>query len=83
METEKLKDLAMSGSGLIFDPASGYIFTGNPTGIAILNSLKEGKSPEQVKEDLMAAYECDGEVAERDIADFISQLIGLGLITDV
>lgn len=82
MDTNKLKDLAVNESGLIFDPSTGYIFTSNPTGILIMNALKEGKSIDEIKESILDAYDVNADTAEKDVFDFIGQLSNCGLIKD-
>ena len=39
---QKLRDLAISDSGFVFDPYSGATFTANSSGRAILEALRDG-----------------------------------------
>ncbi|MBI3795282.1 MAG: PqqD family protein [Nitrospinae bacterium] len=77
---QKLKDLAISETGLVFDPTSGHILTANPTGVFIINGLREGKSAEEIKTALLAEFDAEGENVERDVSEFMSQLAALELI---
>ncbi|MBI5326792.1 MAG: PqqD family protein [Deltaproteobacteria bacterium] len=80
MDIQKLKDLAVNESGLIFEPSTGYIFTSNTTGILIINSLKDGKDTSEIKKIVVDTYDINEDIAEKDIFDFISNLANCGLI---
>jgi len=82
MNTEKLTSLAISENGLIFDPLSGHIFTSNPIGVLIINAMKEGKGVNEIKTAIVDAYEADISLVEKDIFDFMTQLINCGLIQE-
>jgi len=82
MDTHKLKDLAVNESGLIFEPSTGYIFTSNPTGIEIMNALKEGQEIHDIKRILAENYDVDEDTAEKDVFDFLGQLITCGLVRE-
>jgi hypothetical protein len=69
-----LKDVALSETGLVFNPVTGESFSANPIGIGILNSLREGKSNVQICEQLVAEFNVDAATAERDILDFMNLL---------
>lgn len=71
---QNLNDLAISESGLIFDPASGSIAISNPTGIQILRAICEGKSIEEICEELVREYQEQPEVIAKDVEDFLIQL---------
>ncbi|MCM2323058.1 MAG: PqqD family protein [Oligoflexia bacterium] len=79
-ERKALRNLAISDSGLVFDPATGAIATSNSTGVRILRELCEGKSAAQIREALFGEYDTDREVLERDIRDFLAQLQGQGYL---
>jgi hypothetical protein len=68
------KDIAISESGLIFNPITGESFSVNPMGIGIMNHLREGKSIEEIKEYLVKEFEVDNDTAERDVLDFMNLL---------
>jgi len=76
----RLKELAISETGLIFDPSTGSIFTANGTGVQILLALKEGKDAAQIKESLVKEFDVDGNTAEMDIQDFLNQLSTSGFV---
>jgi hypothetical protein len=59
----KLQELAISDTGFVFDPVSGYSFTVNQTGLFILRCLKEGLSTDEI----VPAVEAEFEVGEADV----------------
>jgi hypothetical protein len=84
LNREKLKELAISESGMIFSPETGSIFTTNQTGVTILNALKEGLEMDAVKERIIAEFEIEsGTDMDKDMLDFIGQLVSLGLVERV
>ncbi len=76
----RLKELAISETGLIFDPSTGSIFTANATGVQILMALKEEKDTAQIKEALMNEFEVNENTVEMDIQDFLTQLSTSGFV---
>lgn len=79
LDVNKLKDLAVSASGLVFDPATGAIFTANATGLVILGALRDGLDEPAIRDLLAGEFEVDAETAGRDLYDFLGQLQGCGL----
>jgi hypothetical protein len=49
MDRDKLAVLAVSESGFIFDPVTGHSYTANATGLRILELLKTGKEPDEIR----------------------------------
>jgi hypothetical protein len=80
MEFERLKSLAISDSGFIFDPASGHSYTTNGTGVSIITALKSGANPGDIAPLIMEEYQVSPDDAERDVADFLDGLRKLMLI---
>ena len=80
MKFEKLKSLAISDNGFIFDPASGHSYTTNETGIAIITALKAGTDPGDIAPVIFDEFEVSPDDAERDVADFLDGLRKLMLI---
>lgn len=73
-----LKDLAISESGLVFDPNTGSICTSNQTGLDILRALCEGKSTAEITETIAERYQVGAQLVEGDVRDFIQQLRSYG-----
>jgi len=77
METnalERLKDLAISESGFLFDPYSGATFTLNHTGRFILQLLQEGKEIEDIESALRERFAVMDEDLRSDIYEFVNLL---------
>ena len=80
IEAPRLRELALSDSGFVFDPLTGHTFTVNPSGLSILRLLKDGVEESQVAARLGEQFEIDsGEDPVRDVQDFILQLRECGL----
>ncbi len=77
----RLKDLAISDSGFVFDPMTGITSTVNPTGRFILLQLKEGATPEQIEAALREAFDLvEGDDLHRDVREFLLVLREQGLL---
>ena len=73
------KNIALSDSGFVFDPATGNSFTTNPIGLEIIQLLKQEKSGKEIETEIMNAYNIDAETFERDFVDFINVLTKMRL----
>lgn len=83
LDMSKLNELAVSPAGFIFDPATGHIYTSNPIGVEIINAFREGKTKSEIKEIILGEYAMDEHSVEKDLLDFIAQMINYGLLKDV
>jgi hypothetical protein len=77
---QKLRDLAVSESGFVFDPYSGASFNTNSTGFAILQGLKDGLDREALIQSLHEAFETEEADLDRDLDDFIFLLRENGVV---
>ena len=75
--------VAISESGLIFNPVTGDSFTVNPIGLDILKFLKEKKNYEEIQDYILSKYDTDTEIFKRDYQDFLSCLRSYDLIKDL
>ncbi len=75
----KLKRLAISEEGFVFDPETGNSYTVNETGLLILKKLREGLSLEEIAEIMNEEYGISREEALRDIQDFLEAMARFGL----
>jgi len=73
------KNIAISDSGFIFDPASGNSFTTNPIGLEIIDVLKKGGSEKEIVEKITQGYQVDASSFEKDLYDFMNVLVKLKL----
>ena len=81
LDISRLRDLALSDQGFVFDPLSGYTFTVNPTGLVVLRLLKEGRSSAAIVHELQEAFDLDGgEDVGRDVDEMILRLREQGLV---
>ena len=80
-ETSRLRDLAISESGFVFDPMTGHTFTVNPTGLFVLRALEEGCTEEEAVAKVADAFDAMGEEdIARDVSEFVSRLREHGLV---
>jgi len=76
------KNLAMSDTGFIFNPATGDSFTTNQVGMFIIDLLKQKKSNEEIIHELIAEFKIDKASADKDFSDFVMMLKSYQLIID-
>ena len=67
-------NLAVSDNGFIFNPYNGDSFSTNSVGAEIIRLMKEGKTNKEIMEQVVAKYEVDAVIFEKDFEDFSSQL---------
>jgi hypothetical protein len=79
-ELQRLKDLAVSESGFVFDPYTGSTFSVNETGLTFLRGLKEGLGRDEIVERVEEAFEIVDDDIERDLVEFIQLLRESGLV---
>lgn len=78
---QRLKDIAISDSGFLFDPNTGLTFSVNQTGKFILFQLREGADPEAIEAALRDEFEIwDGDDPQRDVREFLSMLRDQGIL---
>lgn len=76
----RLKDIAISESGFLFDPYSGSTFNTNETGRRILQLLKEGKDMDAIQFEIRNQFKVGEEDLRSDIYEFIHLLTDAGLL---
>ena len=73
--TQRLKDLAVSDTGFLFDPLSGATFTVNSTGRTILEGLKAGAGRDEIAVLLEQSFQQgDDADLQRDVDEFVHML---------
>lgn len=81
MDASRLRQLAISDSGFVFDPTTGHTFTVNPSGALVIAALKEGHGQDEAVRRLQGAFELDGtEDLSREVEDFMARLAENGLL---
>ncbi|MFN4122935.1 MAG: PqqD family protein [Flavobacteriales bacterium] len=73
------KNIAVSDSGFIFNPATGDSYSINPIGSMIVKMMKEDKSDEQIVKSLLDHFMTDRATVEKDLYDFKNMLSSLKL----
>ena len=68
------KNVAISDSGLVFNPVNGESFSVNPIGVEIICQLKEGRSAEEITKVILDRYAVDKDTFDKDLNDFIGIL---------
>lgn len=79
-DASRLKDLAISETGFIFDPMSGATFTANATGLAIIHALREGRTRGDVIARLRDNFTIEKADLDSDLGDFIRLMIQHGIL---
>lgn len=74
VSTDRLKSLAISDTGFIFDPATGSAFSSNGVGLRIIGCLKEGMDSAEIIQLLSEIYDVSLDELESDVTDFIRSL---------
>ncbi len=74
------KNIAVSASGLIFNPDTGESFTVNPMGARIINNLKDGKEQEEIIREIISGYFVEKNTFEKDFEDFVVTLKNYSLV---
>jgi hypothetical protein len=68
------KNIAISETGLLFNPITGESFTVNPIGVEVLNLMKEDKSSGEISRIILEKYSTDPLTFEKDYQDFMGML---------
>lgn len=74
MDHPRIRDLAISSTGFVFDPHTGATFSANDTGLVILRALNEGLEREAIAARLCERFEVEAERAGRDLDEFLHLL---------
>ncbi|MCB0536816.1 MAG: PqqD family protein [Bacteroidetes bacterium] len=76
------KNIAISESGFIFNPATGDSFSANSIGQDIIRLLQSEKSIEVVIQSVHEKYSIDKSTLEKDMSDFLYILKTYQIIKD-
>ncbi|RLD60497.1 MAG: PqqD family protein [Bacteroidetes bacterium] len=68
------KNIAISETGFIFNPATGDSFTLNPIGLEILSFIEKNKKYEEIANTILEKYDVDSITFEKNYYDFIQML---------
>lgn len=76
----KLKDLALSDTGFVFDPYSGSTFTANPVAVCMIEGLRKNLTRTQVVEDVEDRFDLLGQDVSRDLDELVQSMRMHGLL---
>lgn len=80
MSSYELGHLALSDNGFLFDSISGFTYTLNKTGQAILKGFIEHLDEADIAKNLILRFDVDEKTAQKDIQQFIHYLKEMNLI---
>lgn len=74
-QRQRLRDLAVSESGFVFDPYGGQTYSLNAPGRLILEALRRGDDVAAIEAALRQAFEVGPEAdVSRDVREYLLQL---------
>jgi len=68
------KNVAVSDSGFVFNPTTGESFSANPIGTEIIEMLKQGKTQDEIKENILENYNTEQDIVDKDVFEFYELL---------
>ena len=77
---QRLRDLAVSETGFVFDPISGGTFNTNATGRMVIEGMRDQQTREDIKARLRGEFEVRDEDLDRDLNEFVFLLREGGLL---
>lgn len=77
---QRLRDLAVSDTGFVFDPMSGATFNANASALAMLDALKRGLDRAAVVDAVRSRFDVLGADVGRDVDDLVATLRMHGLV---
>ncbi len=80
MNVVNLKQLAMNENGFVFDPSSGYSYTANETGLAILRLLAAGKDKDEIRTTILEDFEVNADNFNSDFDHYTLMLEAFNLV---
>ncbi len=80
MVFDRLKQIAISDTGFIFNPLNGDMFQVNSTGLFLLEKCKQEQSVENILDALVEEFDVEKIEAEKDLDIFFKQLMMHGLL---
>ena len=74
MSTALKKDIALSDTGVVFNPATGDSFSVNAVGLELLRLLKSGLPEADLKAQMLERFEVEPHTLDKDYTDFMQLL---------
>ena len=79
-DLNRLRTLAVSETGFVFDPVTGYTYNLNPMATDLLRRLQKGEAPAAILDHLKENYDAAPNDLERDWEQFLERLKEYGLL---
>jgi hypothetical protein len=76
----RLRALAISDTGFVFDPRTGHSYTANATALCLLEALQGGLSTEASAALLRERFDASDMEVEHDVTEFVRLLREQGLL---
>ncbi|MBI5852523.1 MAG: PqqD family protein [Planctomycetes bacterium] len=76
----RLRSLAISDAGFVFDPRTGHSYSANATALCALDALKRDVPSSEIAALLRERFAADDVEVEHDLAEFIRALGEHGLV---
>jgi len=80
MDTKKLKNLAISENGFVFDPETGYSYHVNQTGLFVLKQLQVGMAKNALIDAIVEEFEVTHDHAQSDLDHYLSMLNSMSIL---
>ena len=74
------KNIAVSESGFLFNSLSGDSFSLNPIAAEILEMIRDQKTSEEIKHDLLKKYDVSSSILDKSVDEYIFTLKKLNII---
>ncbi len=74
------KSVAISESGFLFDAMSGDSYSLNPIAAEILEMIREQKSMEEIKQELLKKYDVTPTLLDKSVDEYIFTLKKLNIL---
>ncbi|MBI3819668.1 MAG: PqqD family protein [Planctomycetes bacterium] len=78
-DIQRLRVLALSETGFVFDPRTGHSYNVNAVGIMMLEGLKAGLSQEEICSNVRKSFKTGDAEIEEDLSAFLRILKEHGL----
>ncbi|MCB0626137.1 MAG: HPr-rel-A system PqqD family peptide chaperone [Saprospiraceae bacterium] len=75
-------NIALSESGFLFHASTGDSYTVNPTGLHILQLIRQERSIQEIEETLTETYDLGELQAKEDVHDYLQYLRQLKIVID-
>lgn len=82
MNIERIKELAMSDNGFIFDQTTGYSYNTNELGYFVLKLIHDGLDKQEIMQKVLEEYEVSEDHFSHDFDHYLMQLEALKLIEE-